>query len=96
MIGAISAGALVLLELGAVLVMALAAVALLRRRMGLGVGSNTRATVRLGQGHALHRVEIAGRTLLVGTGPDGPPTLLMEIEPTAPVARPRDAGAHGG
>ena len=43
--------------------------------------------VSLGSGHALHLVDIAGRRLIVGTGPTGAPRLMLELsEPAAPWA----------
>jgi hypothetical protein len=38
-----------------------------------------RTVVGLTPAHALHVVEVDGRRLLVGTGPSGPPRLLMEL-----------------
>lgn len=40
--------------------------------------------VGLTPAHALHVVEVDGRRLLVGTGPSGPPQLLLEL-PELPV-----------
>lgn len=36
--------------------------------------------IGLTPGHALHVVDVAGRRLLVGTGPSGAPRLLLELE----------------
>lgn len=40
--------------------------------------------VGLTPGHALHVVELEGRRLLVGTGPSGPPRLLLELDGRGP------------
>ena len=40
-------------------------------------------SIRLGTGHAVHVVEVEGRRLLIGTGPDGAPSLLTELEGSA-------------
>lgn len=42
--------------------------------------------VSLTSGHALHVVDVAGRRLLVGTGPSGPPRLMLEL--SQPAATP--------
>lgn len=53
-------------------------VLVLRSRIERATGGGTRA-IRLSNEHAVHVVEIEGRTLLLGTGPGGPPSLLMEL-----------------
>lgn len=35
--------------------------------------------IALTSAHRLHIVELEGRRLLVGTGPDGPPQLIVEL-----------------
>ena len=69
--------------------------ALSRRLAQAGRG---RETVALTGQHAVHVVEIAGRRLLVGTGPSGAPRVLAElgeveaaaaaVEPGPALARP--------
>ena len=74
-----SAGPLGLVQLGALVLVLLGAVAWLRRRR-LGVGPGPSQTIRLGPQHAVHVVVVSGRRLLVGTGPDGAPSLLGELD----------------
>ena len=59
---------------------------LLLRWLGRGARAGGHApptVVGLTPAHALHVVEVEGRRLLVGTGPGGPPRLLMEL-PASP------------
>jgi hypothetical protein len=68
-----------LLYVGVVLLGLFVILAQLNRRVrGGGVGQG-RQTVALTGQHALHVVEIAGRRLLVGTGPSGAPRVLAEL-----------------
>ncbi len=53
---------------------------------GLGTQGRGSRTIRLGTGHAVHVVEVEGRRLLIGTGPDGAPRLLTELDAAAPEA----------
>lgn len=48
-------------------------------RASRGARGRAQTVVGLTPGHALHVVEVAGRRLLVGTGPSGPPALLLEL-----------------
>lgn len=59
--------------------------------LGRGVRGDRRrhqrpqTVIGLTPAHALHVVEVAGRRLLVGTGPSGPPRLLLELpDPALP------------
>jgi hypothetical protein len=72
-----------LLAVGAVLLGLLILLAQLGRRIRRGPGSGPR-TVRLTQAHAVHVVEIAGRRLLLGTGPSGAPRVLVELGEVEP------------
>lgn len=67
-----------LLLVGGVLLGLLALLSSLTRRLRGGT-SHGRHTVALTGQHALHVVEIAGRRLLVGTGPSGSPKVLAEL-----------------
>lgn len=54
---------------------------LLALRRGASVRrEQARVVIGLTPGHALHVVDVAGRRLLVGTGPSGAPRLLLELE----------------
>lgn len=69
-----------LLLVGGVLLGLLVMLSSLTRRLrGGGVGHG-RQTVALTGQHAIHVVEIAGRRLLVGTGPSGAPRVLVELD----------------
>jgi hypothetical protein len=68
-----------LLLVGAVLLGLLAILSHLTRRLRGGGAGQGRQTVALTGQHAVHVVEIAGRRLLVGTGPSGAPRVLVEL-----------------
>jgi hypothetical protein len=70
-----------LLLVGAVLFGLLVALSWLGRRAAGRVG---REAVMLTNQHAVHVVEIAGRRLLIGTGPSGAPRVLVELGEAAP------------
>lgn len=75
---AIVGGAWTLLQLGLLLAGLLGAALWLRRRIELrGVPGGR--SIRLTAEHALHLVDVGGRTYVIGTGPAGPPTLLREL-----------------
>lgn len=87
---AIGAGSWTFLQLGLLLAGLLGAALWLRHRIELrGTGQGGRS-IRLTAEHALHVVDVRGRTFVVGTGPAGPPALLSELPPTAVVGE-RDA-----
>ena len=67
-----------LLLVGALLIGLLWLLSHLSRRIRGGAGQG-RETVALTGQHAVHVVEIAGRRLLVGTGPSGAPRVLAEL-----------------
>ena len=68
-----------LLLVGAVLLGLLGILSHLTRKLRGGAPGQGRQTVALTGQHALHVVEIAGRRLLVGTGPSGAPRVLAEL-----------------
>jgi flagellar biogenesis protein FliO len=85
-----------LVFVGAVLLLLLAGLSWLTRRIQggpLGGGGN-RARVVLTNHHAVHLIEVGGKRLLVGTGPSGAPRVLAElgevaaVEPAAEPVRP--------
>jgi len=55
-----------------------AAWAAVRARLS-GASQRASQTIRLSAQHAVHVLEIDGRSLLIGTGPNGPPALLLEL-----------------
>lgn len=62
----------------------------------MGLESSTRALRVIGRApltprHAVHMVRAGGRTLLIGTGPQGAPSLIADWETTEPA--PNRAGA---
>jgi hypothetical protein len=67
-----------LIAVGGGLLLALLALTWLGRA-SRGGRQRAQTVVGLTPGHALHVVEVAGRRLLVGTGPSGPPALLLEL-----------------
>ncbi|MFO7561654.1 MAG: flagellar biosynthetic protein FliO [Enhygromyxa sp.] len=72
-----------LLLVGGVLLGLLAILSQLTRRLrgggaGQGAGQGRQTLALTGQ-HAIHVVEIAGRRLLLGTGPGGAPQVLAEL-----------------
>jgi hypothetical protein len=71
------AGVEPLMLIGAVLLGLLILLSLLGRR--LRGGNAGRESVALTGQHAVHVVEIAGRRLLLGTGPSGAPRVLAEL-----------------
>ena len=68
-----------LLLVGAVLLGLLAILSHLTRRLRGGGAGQGRQTVALTGQHAIHVVEIAGRRMLIGTGPSGAPKVLAEL-----------------
>lgn len=72
-----------LVAVGGGLLVGLLLLVLLRRGAGAARRERARSVVTLTPGHALHVVEVAGRRLLVGTGPSGPPRLLLELQDPA-------------
>lgn len=75
-----------LVAVALVLIATLAGLHWLNGRGLPGLGGPTRGsrTIRLGTGHSVHVVEVEGRRLLIGTGPDGAPSLLTELEGSVP------------
>jgi hypothetical protein len=70
-----------LVLVGVVLLGLLAALSWLSRRLrgaGAALGHGRESVSLTGQ-HAVHVIEIAGRRLLVGTGPSGAPRVLAEL-----------------
>lgn len=85
-----------LVFVGAVLLLVLAALSWLTRRVqgaALG-GGGSRTRVVLTNQHAVHLIEVGGKRLLVGTGPSGAPRVLAElgevtvVEPAPEPVRP--------
>jgi hypothetical protein len=75
-----------LLAVGGGLLVALLLLTWLGRGLERGRRQRAQSVVTLTPGHALHVVELAGRRLVVGTGPSGPPRLLLELpEPGMPM-----------
>lgn len=72
-----------LVAVGGGLLVALLLLVLLRRGSAASRRERPRSVVTLTPGHALHVVDVAGRRLLVGTGPSGPPSLLLELQDPA-------------
>ncbi len=68
-----------LIVVGGGLLVALLLLTALGRGLDRGRRQRAQSVVSLTPGHALHVVEIAGRRLVVGTGPSGPPRLLLEL-----------------
>lgn len=68
-----------LIVVGGGLLVALLFLTVLGRVLGRGRHQRAQSVVSLTPGHALHVVELAGRRLVVGTGPSGPPRLLLEL-----------------
>ncbi len=83
------AGPLALVELGVLLVALLAGAWWLRRRIEPRQAVGSTRLAQLSAEHALHLVELRGRTLLIATGPAGPPTLLREFEAADERSDPR-------
>lgn len=54
-------------------------VLLVSLRLTRRTGSRSERPIALTSQHRLHVVEVEGRRLLVGTGPSGPPQLLVEL-----------------
>ena len=90
-------GALALVQVGLVLLAMTGAAVVLRRRLEGQAHAGGRSSIRLTSQHAVHRVTIDGRVLLIGTGPSGPPSLL-ESRPVAPEPSPeiQDVPAQRG
>lgn len=70
-----------LLVTGVVLLILFALLAMLTRRVQIKRAHDIAKIINLTQQHQLHIVELAGRNLLIGTGPQGAPSLLCELEP---------------
>lgn len=83
-----------LLVVGGGLLAALVLLRLARPVRGTRAGPQT--VVGLTPAHALHVVEVDGRRLLVGTGPGGPPRLLMELPSRVSDTPMRDAPRSRG
>ena len=66
-----------LLAVGGGLLVALLLLTWLGRGLERGRRQRAQSVVTLTPGHALHVVELAGRRLVVGTGPSGPPRLQI-------------------
>lgn len=94
-----------LVAVGGGLLVALLLLAWLGRGVRGERHERARTVVSLTPAHAVHVVEVAGRRLLVGTGPGGPPQLLLELPDPPPApwnaatseldAPPWVADAHG-
>ena len=88
---------------GAIVVLgALGAASLVVRRKGLAPGADATAPKVVGRAaltprQAVHLVRIGGRVLIVGTGPQGAPNLLGELDPDEAVAyRAVDSASRPG
>ena len=73
-----------LVAVGGGLLVALLLLVWLGRGMRGERRERARTVVGLTPAHALHVVDVAGRRLLVGTGPGGPPQLLLELPDPPP------------
>ena len=73
-----------LVAVGGGLLVALLLLVWLGRGMRGSRRERAQTVVGLTPAHALHVVEVAGRRLLVGTGPGGPPNLLLELPDPPP------------
>ncbi|MCY1066807.1 hypothetical protein OV090_18675 [Nannocystis sp. RBIL2] len=73
-----------LVAVGGGLLVALLLLVWLGRGVRGGRHERAQTVVGLTPAHALHVVEVAGRRLLVGTGPGGPPNLLLELPDPPP------------
>jgi len=69
---------MLLLYTGAVLAVMFVLLSLVGRRLG-NRSSAIRAVIPVTSQHRLHVVEVDGRRLLVGTGPQGAPSLVCEL-----------------
>lgn len=72
------AGSFALVQVGAVLMILVAALAWVGRWIRTTGPRGTRS-IRLTADHAVHVVELGGRSFVVGTGPGAAPCLLTEI-----------------
>jgi hypothetical protein len=85
-----ASGSWTLFQLGLLLAGLLGAALWLRHRTetrGIGPGGRS---IRLTAEHALHVVDVRGRTYVIGTGPAGPPSLISLDE------GPRRPSPHAG
>jgi hypothetical protein len=80
---ALTDGALTLIGVGVCGLVLLAMLALVRRRTDKARAPRPTFAAKLGNSHAVYVVERQGRAWLLGVGPDGPPTLIAEVECTA-------------
>ncbi len=55
-----------------------------------GRAAQPRRTIRLGEAHQLHVVELEGHRFLVGTGPGAAPSLVRELDPSKTTEAPRE------
>lgn len=80
------------MSVGAVLLVLLAGLSWLTRRVHAGPLGSNRARVVLTNQHAVHLIEVGGVRLLVGTGPSGAPRVLAQLgEVEAAEAEPEPA-----
>ena len=70
---------MLLLYTGAVLAVMFILLSWVGRRVGGRANSAVRAVIPVTSQHRLHVVDVDGRRLLVGTGPQGAPSLVCEL-----------------
>lgn len=73
-------GSLALVQVGVLLLLLVGGLALAGRRLRATGGPRS---IRLTQHHAVHVVQVGGRSFVVGTGPGAAPRLLVELDDTA-------------
>jgi hypothetical protein len=87
-------GSFALVQVGALLLVLVAVLALLGRRAR---AAGSPRSVRLTPHHAVHLVELGGRSFVVGTGPGAAPAMLVELPcVTSEDASPRVGAVHEG
>ena len=79
------------MSVGAVLLVLLAGLSWLTRRVQGGPLGSSRARVALTNQHAVHLIELGGVRLLVGTGPSGAPQVLAQLGDSAAIEAEPDA-----
>lgn len=85
-----------LVFVGAVLLVLLAGLSWLTRRVQGGTLGSSRARVALTNQHAVHLIELGGVRLLVGTGPSGAPRVLAQLGDVEPADATTEAAHASG
>jgi hypothetical protein len=86
-------GSLALVQVGAVLLLLVAGLGLAGRRLRT---TGAARSVRLTPQHAVHLVELGGRSFVVGTGPGAAPRMLVELPTTVSASEGSPEGSHLG